>query len=270
MAETLRQISVEELKILQMDVLQVLAEFMDAHEIPYSLACGSMLGAVRHQGYIPWDDDIDIYVRRPDYENLMRVFPQVLKHVCIASLERTPRWDKPYAKAYDDRTAFEENNRSRVRVGVNIDIFPLDAVPDDASAWQRYNRLRRFWQQLFQLKMTSPDGRRSVAKNLSLKMVQILLLPVSAHRFAAFLDQLARRYEGQETRYVFETSMGLIQKDRFPRSVSEDMTDYRFEDRFFKGFTDADSYLSCAYGDYMSLPPIEKRVSHHDFRAWWL
>lgn len=269
MAEEMKSIGPAELKVLQMDVLETLAEFLAGKGIPYSLACGTMLGAVRHKGYIPWDDDIDIYLLRADYDRLMRDFPQEYKHVRIASLERTPRWDKPYAKAYDERTVFVEHNNSRMRIGINIDLFPLDAVPDQAQDWLRYNRRRRFWQKLLQMKMTRPDPRRSRTKNLALRAVQLLLLPVSAHCFAAFLDRLARRYDGQRTEWLFETAMGLIQKDRFPRRVSQSLADYPFEDRMFRGFADADTYLSCAYGDYRKLPSEEKRVSHHDFQAWW-
>lgn len=269
MAETVKTIGREELKVLQMDVLQTLAAFCAAHGIRYSLACGTLLGAVRHQGYIPWDDDVDIYLLRADYDRLLAIFPQVYEHVRIAALERTPGWDKPYAKAYDDRTVIVEHNNSRMRIGVNIDLFPLDPVPDDLATWRRYDRRRRFWQKLFQMKMTRPDARRSAAKNLSLRLVQLLLLPVPAHRFAAFLDRLARRYAGQDSRFVFETAMGLIQKDRFPRAVTGVLADYPFEDRVFRGFADADGYLSCGYGDYRTLPPVEKRVTHHDFQAWW-
>ena len=270
MAEEVKNIGVEALKVLQMDVLQVLADFCTAHGIPYSLACGTMLGAVRHKGYIPWDDDIDIYLLRNDYDRLMREFPAEYRNVRIAALERTPRWDKPYAKAYDARTVMVEHNRSRMRIGVNLDIFPLDAVPDEEAAWRRYDRRRRFWQTLFQLKMTCPDARRTAGKNATIRLAHILLFPVSAHRFARFLDRYARRFAGKDTEYVFECAMGLIMKDRFRRAVCDDLSDYSFEDRVFKGFTHSDAYLTSAYGDYRSLPPEEKRVSHHVFKAWWL
>ena len=269
MLEEVKTIDVEELKVLQMDVLDAVAAFCAERGIPYSLACGTMLGAVRHRGYIPWDDDIDIYLLRADYDRLLREFPQERSHVRLAALERTPHWDKPYAKAYDDRTFFVERNNSRMRIGVNIDLFPLDAVPDDTSAWLRYNRRRRFWQTLFQMKMTRPDRRRPLRKNLALLSVQCLLLPVSAHRFACLLDRMAQRYAEQETTYVFECAMGLIQKDRFPKSVCDKLADYPFEDRVFRGFAEAAAYLSCAYGDFMKLPPVEKRVSHHEFKAGW-
>lgn len=270
MAESVRNIGVEELKVLQLDILQTVADFCTERGIPYSLACGTLLGAVRHKGYIPWDDDIDIYVLREDYDRLLREFPPERGPVRIASLEHTPRWDKAYAKAYDARTVMVEHTRSRQRIGVGIDIFPLDPVPDSPEAWHRYDRRRRFWQTLLQMKLMRPDARRSKGRNLALCVVQVLLLPVPAHRLARYVDRLSRRFSGWRTDYVFECAMGLIMKDRFPRAVCTHFSDYPFEDRVFRGFSDYDTYLTSAYGDYRTLPPEEKRVSHHIFKAWWL
>ena len=115
------QITREELKHIQLDILQSVDAFCRANGIRYSLACGTMLGAIRHRGYIPWDDDIDIYLLREDYNRLMAEFPPVYDgRVQLVSLERNPGWDMSFAKAYDNRTLYCEYAHPSEGLGVML------------------------------------------------------------------------------------------------------------------------------------------------------
>lgn len=99
----------KELKELQLEVLSSIHRFCKAKKIKYSLGCGTMLGCARHGGYIPWDDDIDIYLLRKDYNRLLKEFPEVFEgKYKLLSLERDSKWNRAYAKAYDNRTIFHE------------------------------------------------------------------------------------------------------------------------------------------------------------------
>lgn len=263
-------IDTDELKVLQTDVLEAIHGFCEKQGIKYTMGCGTLLGAVRHKGYIPWDDDIDIYLLREDYERLMKSFPPLYDgKYKLVSLERDAAWERPYAKAYDNRTVFRENAAYKYVIGVGIDVYPIDNVPDDESEWVDYNRKRLFFQRLFQMKFIRLNKSRSLWKNMLLVIVKGVLLPVSPSRFARFLDRYARKYNNASTRFVFENVQGVCVRRRFRKDVFLDIEDMSFEDRHFNGLKDYDEYLRNAYGNYMQLPPEEKRVPHHDFIAGW-
>lgn len=270
MVEKVRNINVEELKEIQLNVLQAIGTFCSEHAIVYSMACGTLLGAVRHKGYIPWDDDIDIYLLRKDYNKLMSLFPQQYQgRYELISLERDEKWDRPYAKAYDNRTVLQENANNSVIIGVNIDIYPIDDVPDEETTWLRYDKKRRFLQKMDSVKRIRMSSRRSVSKNATLMAMKIPVCWMTRRRFAILLSNYAQKYNGKGYQSVFECVQGLLQKHKFDKSLFNSVTKMPFEDRLFFGFSDYDTYLGNAYGDYMQLPPEEKQIAHHDFNAWW-
>ena len=261
-------IGLQELKKIQLDVLDVIHGFCIEHDIQYSLGCGTMLGAVRHKGYIPWDDDIDIYLLRSEYNKLLELYPRSLAHVQMDSLERNSSWDKAYAKAYDERTVCVEDSNCKV-VGVSIDIFPIDYVPSNEKQWERYNKRRRMLKIISDLKPMKVTDNMSLLKKLLLVVCKILLLPIPQRLFISWLNGYAQKFNKTEHEYVFESCQGLLLKNKFKASVFDQFIDVPFEDRKYKIIADYDEYLRCAYGDYMQLPPENKRVSHHSFKAWW-
>jgi lipopolysaccharide cholinephosphotransferase len=263
-------ISIDELKVLQMDVLEAVHRFCKANNIRYSMACGTLLGAVRHKGYIPWDDDIDIYMLREDYEKFIATFPAKYEGIYTAiSLETDKRWIRPYGKVYDIRTVMVENSNFGDLCGVNIDVFPIDCVPEDQQDWLHYDKYRRFFQRIFEFKIVRLSAKRNPIKNLALILGKMLLLPISTRRFGQFLSKYAQKYNASNSRCVFECVQGLFQKHPFRRTLFDDITEMPFEDRTFCAFSNFDEYLTNAYGDYMQLPPEEKRVTHHAFTAYW-
>lgn len=262
-----RTISMEELKVLQLDILSVIDTFCRKEGINYSLGCGSMLGAARHKGYIPWDDDVDIYLLREDYIRLVQSFPESIDNVVIASLERDNNWNRAYAKAMDRRTVLIDAGEKQ---SVGIDVYPIDRVPNDEDDWRQYDKKRRFYQLIFKYKISMWFRKgRELWKYLLIPFVKFFLLPFPSRKIAIFIDKYCKKHNGSNSGYVFECCQGLLQKNRFRRSVLENTVDMPFEDRVFRGMVDYDEYLTNAYGDWRKLPPKEKRVPHHLFEAWW-
>lgn len=266
----MKEIELEELKGLQMDVLTAIDKFCTENGITYSLAGGTLLGAVRHKGYIPWDDDIDIYLYRDDYNKLINTFPEVYEgRYKIASLERDKEWERPYANAYDDKTILLEKSTEKKQIGVFIDIFPIDNVPDDEIEWRNYDNSRRRLQKFHALRFIRYSKSRSFIKNTIVLLTRVFTFFLSKRSVAIYLSKLAQKYNSIETKYVFSNAQGIFVKKRFLRKVFDHVIELPFEDRKFKGFADYEEYLRNAYGDYMKLPPVEKRVSHHCFEAYW-
>lgn len=269
MDKEVRQIGAEELKTIQLDVLQAIDKFCADNGIVYSLACGTMLGAVRHKGYIPWDDDIDIYLLREDYIRLIKLFPKTyLERYELVSLERDAQWTRAYAKAFDNRTRIIENSTDNIQIGVNIDVYPIDDVPDDEIQWRKYDRRRRFFQRIDVVKSIRISSRRGVLKNAALLVMKLPFCFLSRKHTARFLSWYSQRNNGKGYSSVFESVQGMLQKHKFSKGLFSSMVKMPFEDRTFMAFSDYDAYLRNAYGDYMQLPPEDKRVSHHFFEAF--
>ncbi len=265
----MKTIDLAELKVIQMDVLEVIDKFCTENGIRYSLACGSFLGAIRHKGYIPWDDDIDIYIPREDYERFIHIFPEKLNHIRVASMEREPKWNRAYAQAYDCRTVMDEYANTPIKVGVYIDVYPVDSVPDSDAEWLRYNKLRRALIRTYELKYIPIRWDRSFVKNIVLILGKTLLLPFSSRQMAKLISSFAQRYNDRGYERSFECVQGMLQMRPFKSLLMTEFTRTPFEDRQFMIMKDYDAYLSNGYGDYMQLPPKEKQIPHHRFNAYW-
>ena len=135
----MKTVSDSELKTIELEILREVAAFCDAHGVRYYLACGTALGAVRHDGFIPWDDDIDLALPRPDYERFLSLFRSE-KHTVLDS-RFDDRYPYAFAKVSDNATCLVENIEQPFPMGVYIDLFPIDGLP--ANEAERKRHLKR-------------------------------------------------------------------------------------------------------------------------------
>lgn len=263
-------LSTEEEKVVMLDILSAVDKFCSENHIVYSMACGTMLGAVRHKGFIPWDDDIDIYIPREDFDRMEQLFPDLLDgKYRFASLSRTAEWYNAYGKVYDDRTLMITNGSKTMQIGINIDVYPIDDVPDDDSKWRMFRKEQVRAVLNVRYKNLRFSSKKSIGGNVSLLWKKVPLLFYSKGQLLLRLNQLVQSNNGKGFHRSFECVQGLMQNVPFPKALFDDIVYWPFEDRQFKGFRDADCYLKNAYGDYMTLPPEEKRVAHHGYPTFW-
>lgn len=265
-----KEISIEELKEIQLIILDAVHQFCIEHNIMYSLSCGTLLGAIRHKGYIPWDDDIDIYMLRNDYEKFLSIFPKKYKGRFNAiSLSTNHSYALPFAKVEDSETILIEKGIIGTEIGVNIDIFPIDGIPVDEDKRKKLLYKINLLKHLLSMKKTVNRKGRSVVKTIYLNGIKLLLLFISQRVISKNIDKLASSFSIQECDKIFELVSGMqypqgfFNKDSFLETI-----DWPFEDRTFKVMSGYDDCLTACFHDYMQLPPLEKRVTHHAFKAY--
>lgn len=261
-----KQITQEEIKILQLDILTRVHDFCVNHNIQYSLSSGTLIGAVRHKGYIPWDDDIDIYMLRTEYERFEREFKD--DRCRILSVNTNRKCIYPFAKVYDDRTVLIEDVKYNTKdLGVNIDIFQVDSLPDDLIERQRLLRKNRMLGRIIQLKQMKYRKGRGVKKNVLFVLSRIPLFFVPFHFLVSRKAKIGGKFNPKAKEIC--NIMDGNGRATIPIGIMQNLIDIEFEGRWYKCMKDYDIYLKKAYGDYMQLPPVEKRITHHAYKAYW-
>lgn len=259
-----------ELRKIQMDILSYVDKVCHEQNIKYSISGGTLIGAVRHKGFIPWDDDIDIMLTRQEYDKLVKALSgdyEDSKPYKILTHSISKDFQFPYAKIVDERTILRENVKGCKDFGVFVDVFPIDYIPK-SGVNLLFSRMR-FLYNILILKRLTTNRKRSFLKNATIKLSQIILAPVSSDRILDKMDAIARKAGRQTTDKMACLVWGYGKKEIIPAGVHQKHCMLPFEDRTYMAIADYNTYLTNLYGDYMKLPPKDKQISHHDFEAYW-
>ena len=266
----LKTISLEEKKQIMVALLQDIDAFCREKNITYFLYAGTLLGAVRHQGFIPWDDDIDILMPREDYERLLREYIPANEHYKLYCAEKMPGYIYAFAKLCDERTWLVEELDTDQPLGVNIDIFPLDNAGETFEQAAALGKRIKRYRKILDLKTTAVSKDRSWAKNAALRIIKAILAPASPRWLVGKMIQLSKAYRGINSLFAAEYAvMAYGNRDIFPKKCFESVCELPFEGKKYYAPTEYNEILSITYGDYMKLPPVEKRVTHHLNNVYW-
>ena len=265
------KINVDELKKIQIEILNRVADFCDKNSIKYWIDCGTLLGAVRHQGYIPWDDDVDVGMLREDYDKFSQLFNTCNDRYQFICYENHPDFYLPHGKVCDTSTVLYEPDEEGYKLSVNIDIFVYDNVPDDdaevVKMFDRRDKLRR----LYQVRNEHISLKGNIVKGLlkfARKVVYRVLYPGKdiVNRVIGEMIQNSKKYVNVKTMRVGNfTSFSRTVCDK---RVFNSFIELSFEGRKYKAPAGYDEWLRSFYGEYMQLPPANKRISHHSFKAF--
>lgn len=268
----MKEIGTEELKKLQIDILLSVHQFCLENNIDYSLDSGTLLGAIRHKGYIPWDDDIDIIMTRPNYDRFINGFNGAFDNYYVLAPEINWNFYAPYANVCDSRTLLLEESvgHNKIDIGVKIDVFPIDGCQDD------YNEYLALHKKLHYLN-TMLYSKRAIMKYYMYNNIKraCALLYWRLKSSIKSYSEIQKNISLLSTQFKYDKSnfATLFVFPFFPlhmkKTVFESFVDVDFEGHKFKGIKEYDTYLTALYGDYMQLPPEEERVYQHGFSAFW-
>ena len=253
-----------EIRAAQLDMMAEFDALCAREGLRYSLAGGTLLGAVRHKGFIPWDDDVDLSMPRPDFERLVALGEAGRVPQGFALAPFSGDWSCPvFLKFLDEHIEVD----ARYESGVGhlwLDVIPIDGLPDDAGELEPIYTKAAALRRAAALCKANPREGTTGAKRL-LKRVLVPLAKAAGvlPRVAGSLDALARCFEFGETPWVGCVAWGLYGPgERYTLSGWEHMERVEFEERAFPAIGCQDEYLRGIYGDYKQLPPEGERVSH--------
>ena len=253
----------QRLQEIELDILREFDALCRRKGLRYFLLGGSALGAVRHGGMIPWDEDIDVGMPRPDYQQfLCQAADELPAHLFVQDWHSEPDCLNSFAKIRDERSLFREEIAADLPIhhGVFIDVFPLDGAPRELRAVRR--RIRRMKLLKFAIinRKTSYFRRKSRAASLFLSAAGAI---VGGDRAYAAIDRLCTRLSYDEGPRIANWHGAWAEREAVPREVFGEGKEWDFGPLRCPLPADADAYLTSLYGNYHELPPPEKRISHH-------
>lgn len=263
--ESLKRLSVEETKHIQMEILDAVAVFCERHGIHYWLNCGTLLGAIRHKGYIPWDDDIDIGMMRKDFDKFIKTFNNENSRYKLICNELDPSCVYPYGKVLDTDTVLFEPDERGIKNCINIDVFVYDNAPDDLKERERMYYLRDRYTILNMLQ-NRMIGTHGIVKDMVKFIGYWGLKFFPRGYFASLVVKNSKRFADKETEGVGDFTS--IYRMYCGKEAFSSFLKVEFEGKIYDAPIGYDTLLTAFYGDYMKLPPKELQVSHHLFKAY--
>lgn len=266
----MREVSSEDCKRLQLNILINVARFCDEHNIKYSLAYGTLIGAIRHKGFIPWDDDIDIIMMRNDYERFVSLYHDS----SFQLIDGNHHANHLHVRVADMSTQiiFQHSaiKRKFYNGGVWLDVFPIDNVPQSEKKYRSFMKQVRFLchlQKIGELNFKTVwkgNFMWKVIRGFRYMMVKPLVKPIGY-----LSEKMMLKYNGRYSEKVANVSLWYLKYPSFSSSLMNEIVDVEFEGYHFKALKNYDEFLRGIYGDYMTPPPLVDRTPRHDYIAYW-
>ena len=269
----MRAISIDEAKKRLIEMMDELNIICEENGIDVSASGGTLLGAVRHKGFIPWDDDIDVYIPRPQYNKLIEIMKERNKssrNILLCN-ELNEKYLYPFAKYIDTQTLLvEREGNSGVEMGLFIDVFPIDGLGDSIKeAKKQMQKLNKYI--ILNLSLLVIPWRENVSfyKNLAISIIRGIAKIVGPKWIHKQMHKVVAKLPYDTSKYVGEFADEVGEKRICLKSeIYNEYVYLDFETIKIKAPKQWDKYLTQFYGDYMTLPPIEKRVLPHEYELY--
>ena len=273
----MKEVSLKEIQNESLRILKDIHAFCNNNSIHYSIVGGTLLGAIRHKGFIPWDDDIDVMMPRNDYDKFCLLYKS--ENYKVLSLKNDISCKIAYARVCDmTKTLVKEQAWTSKQVGIWVDVFPFDGAEDDYASFKAHYALaKKTWQSLFYNRAIGGGVNPSNSKKLNL-IIRILSL---SHLFwindliarirVKKINTIAQRIPIGKTQHISQfVFLEPGYKEYFELKAFKDIISIPFEDTIVNAIAGYDHYLTTFYGNYMELPPLEQRVPKQNYlRFFW-
>lgn len=260
----MQKLTHRETQLAELEILSELDRICKKNNLRYSLAGGTLLGAVRHKGFIPWDDDIDVCMPRPDYEKFKEI------------LSKNSSSDRFYICSDDDKNAIypftklQDRTIEIVEEGVRevqnlwLDIFPIDGLPSDDKKLKKIYKKSSLYRKIISFdKLENLKAYRGKHNKVIAFFINSFVKLYGCKRALRNSIKLALKYDYDKSDYVGAITWGCYGiGERMPKCQYEQFSEIEFEGKKFSAMGCRDSYLHGIYGDYMQLPPEDKRATH--------
>ena len=260
-----KKLDIDEIKEVELGVMEYIHNICKEKGINYSLAYGSLLGAVRHKGFIPWDDDLDIALKRDEYDKLYQAILEDNNSIYkVVSWENDSRYPYPFYRVYDSRTVYENNYiQNDIELGICVDVFPFDDYKDVNKEITKLDMYRR----LSVYTLYGIRNKEAGIKNIVRYLMLVAFRLTRVKTWNKKLNDCSKAPVNSEyIDYLMESKKYSTKLDA---KALDEVVECRFEDRVYNIPKDYDHILTTIYGsDYMEIPPLEKRIQHDDFVAY--
>ncbi len=266
-----RQLTISEIQKISLDILKKISKICEENSFRYTLAYGTLIGAIRHNGFIPWDDDLDIQMPRPDYEALLKfLHDNPIDNLMVFNHKWVHNYPLGISRIADTRYELIEDRVNQKGMGVFIDIYPIDGLDNTyesaKDAYRLTDKLRKY---------IGIACRKNKVYNKNHNLYAILknywgktLIKLKGlDNIQNELERVCSSRKFSDYEYVGIPNWNWIDL-RYKREWYEHFEKHQFEDSVFYITKYYDDVLREEYGDYMQLPPVEKRVQHHDYVAY--
>ena len=262
--------NMERLHQVDMQIVKEVVRICDQHGFQYFMLGGTMLGAIRHKGFIPWDDDIDLGMPREDYEAFLEIAPQELAaHLKVVNYRNDPNYMYYITRILDTDTKVVEERigNDNKYTNASIDIFPIDGTPNNPLLRKIYFFRVMYHRALMSLcYKDSIDRKRKRSKKEQLLLWVMEHVPVekmtTPYKQKCKIDKLLRKQKIAGAKYIGNIMGAYRTREIVPAEFYGEGAYYPFEDMQLRGMAQAHEYLQWTYGDYMQLPPEDQRKTH--------
>ena len=257
--------TLKHLQNLQLSILKDFAKICEENNLTYFAYGGTSIGAIRHKGFIPWDDDVDVIMFRDDYEKFLRIMESRNdSKYYLVNMENTEDYFFYFSKLCLKGTNLKEDwtRKTSFDIGINIDIFILDYMPDNAMKRKIFLKASKLFSSglavfLVNLNKNYPSTfKKIIAKTME---GVLKILRIDSNKYKKLLKRFTTRY--QNTNYAYDV-VALLYQTPFHKDILLPPKEVPFEDTTINVPNDYDQFLTMIYGDYMKIPPVEERYNH--------
>ena len=261
-----------DLQRVQLDILKEFDKVCRKHNLKYFLTGGNLIGAVRHKGFIPWDDDIDVEMPRPDYDKLLSLKDEFKHPYFLQTYQTDPRFPYNYMKIRNSNTTYIENffSRNKMNHGVWIDVFPLDGVSKyevDKPTFKMKAKIWFIWLRFYLIYLTTlrrPIRKTTFLSDIFFNLIYLLTFWLNINHFMnKWIDRSMKKIKYDEAKMICNLFSVYHSKSILSKEYYKEAIYLQYEDGMFLAPINYHQMLTKTYGDYMKLPPIEKQICHH-------